>query len=80
MFTSSGSSVLQMFFRSIWQVANFTLPGLSLTLWQVFTAFIMISVVLKLGLKLANTMLTDGISYRGSSYHKQSGKDSNKDD
>lgn len=70
MFSSTGANVLAMFFSWIWTIANMTLPGLSITLWQLFTGIFMISFVLRLVISLLNTHV-GGFSYRSTSYQSK---------
>lgn len=68
MFTSDATFAIGRVFQWIWSFINITIPGLTVTLWQLAVGLLMFRVVWKIALGITNTSV-GGVSYRSSSYH-----------
>lgn len=80
MFTSSGNSILHMFFSAIWQVLNFTIPGTALSIWNLGISIFLIGFSLRMILRLMNSSVSNFVSYGGSSAHNPKISDERKND
>lgn len=70
MFTSDAASAIRTVFQWIYSFINITIPGLTVTLWQLALGLFLFRLVWRIALSLTNTTSL-GVSYKSSSYHKE---------